>query len=369
MKPGGGISSRDLQDQRRLEVARDRIVSTPQVQDSEHGLPLSNDQIAACLEELAELLEAQGANLFRVRAYRTAAHNLRALPVSIQEILETRGVAGLIELPGIGQSLARSVEKLCLTGRLPLLERLRGESGPEHLFMTLPGIGLEFAGRIHEQLGVESLPDLELAAHDGRLAKVPGMGRKRVQGIREALRGRFGRPLASPPSPAHHAIGDPAVQEILAIDREYREKAARGEMRLIAPRRCNPTGEAWLPVLHTHRDDRHYTALYSNTVRAHELGMTRDWVVVYRDDRDGHGQWTVITSQFGPMRGKRIIRGREGECASYYARQAKATLPSGSLAVDPSRAPASPEQASSTSRSSEGEVNRADLHQEQLELW
>jgi len=327
-------------------------VSTPTEHSPEHSPPLTNHQIAACLEELADLLEAQGANLFRVRAYRTAAHNLRDLPCPVHEILGTEGVAGLVELPGIGQSLARSVEKLCLTSRLPLLQRLRGESGPEHLFMTLPGIGLEFASRIHEQLGVESLPELEDAARDGRLAKVPGMGRKRVQGIQETLRGRFRRPLAEPPGPPHPALGVVPVQEILDVDREYREKVAKGQLRLIAPRRCNPTGEAWLPVLHTHRHDRHYTALYSNTARAHEVGMTHDWVVVYRDDRDGHGQWTVITAQFGPMRRKRIIRGREGECAAYYAQQSKGPVPS-TVPVDQ---PA-PGQSRETPSPQETEVN------------
>jgi hypothetical protein len=293
----------------------------------EKPLPLANEDIAACLEELADMLEAQGANSFRVRAYRTAAQNLRALPRSVSEILHTEGVAGLLALPGIGYSLCRSIEKLCHTGRLPLLERLRGETGPEHLFMTLPGIGLEFACRIHEQLGVESLPELEAAAIDGRLARVPGMGRKRIQAIREVLRGRFHRPAAAPAVPTHPTGGDPPVGEILDVDREYRAKAAAGQVRRIAPRRFNPTGEAWLPVLHTHRADRHYTALYSNTARAHELGTTHDWVVIYRDDHDGHGQWTVITAQFSPLRGRRIIRGREGECADWHDEQAKHPTP------------------------------------------
>ena len=61
--------------------------------------------------------------------------------------------------------------------------------------------------------------------------------------------------------------------------------------------------------------------------------MTHDWVVVYRDDHDGHGQWTLITAQFGPMRGKRIIRGREGECAACYGKEPKRPLPS-TLPVD-----------------------------------
>ncbi len=274
--------------------------------------------------------------MFRVRAYRTAAHNLRSSPRPVQEILETEGVDGLIKLPGIGHSLARAIEKLCLTGRLPLLERLRGDAGPEHLFMTLPGIGLEFASRIHEQLGVESLPELEASAYDGRLARVPGMGRKRLRAVQETLRGRFGRPNVAPRAPSTPALGEPPVEEILDIDHEYRQKAGEGQLRLIAPRRFNPTGSAWLPVLHTHRADRQYTALYSNTARAHELGTTHDWVIVYRDDDDGHGQWTLITAQYGPMRGKRIIRGREAECAAWYTQERQRATPS-SLPFDEPR--------------------------------
>jgi hypothetical protein len=296
-------------------------MSTSEEHSPELSLPLTNSQISASLEQVADLLEAQGANAFRVRAYRTAAHNLREWPRSIHEIIAAEGTAGLLALPGVGHSLARAVEKLCHTGRLALLQSLRGDSGPEHLFMTLPGIGLEFASRIHEQLGVENLLELEAAANDARLAKVPGMGRKRVLAIQETLRGRFHRPRPARSVPSHPASEEPPVDEILAIDQEYREKAGAGQLRLIVPRRLNPTGTAWLPVLHTQLANRHYTALFSNTARAHDLGMTHDWVVVYRDDHDGHGQWTVITSEFGPLRGRRIIRGREGECTAYYTRQ------------------------------------------------
>jgi hypothetical protein len=168
------------------------------------------------------------------------------------------------------------------------------------------------------------LGELEAAAYDGRLARVPGMGRKRIRAIQEALRGRYRRPPAMAAIPPHPDAGEPTVAEILDVDREYREKAATDQLRRIAPRRHNPTGEAWLPVLHTQRGERQFTALYSNTPRAHELGMTHDWVVIYRDDHDGHGQWTVITSQFGSLRGMRIVRGREGECAAWYG-QPRAT--------------------------------------------
>jgi hypothetical protein len=294
-------------------------MSTPNGSPLEKALPLTNEEIAACLDEVADLLEAQGANLFRVRAYRTAAGTLRGLEQQVHDILQTEGPPGLLRLPGIGRSLARSIDRLARTGKLGLLLRLRGEASPEHLFLTLPGIGPELASRIHEQLGVESLPELMAAAQDGRLARVPGMGPKRLRAVHESLAARFHR-QRSVETPPHPVVDEPSVEELLDVDREYREKAEAGELRRIAPRRLNPSGEAWLPVLHTTRGERHYTALYSNTARAHELGTTHDWVVIYRDDHDGHGQWTAITAHFGALRGRRIVRGREAECAAHYTR-------------------------------------------------
>ena len=175
------------------------------------------------------------------------------------------------------------------------------------------------ADRIHEELGIETLAELEAAAYDGRLSRVPGMGTKRVRAVRESLAGRFRRrPQVPDSSMLWRAEVEPAVAELLDIDHEYREKAALDRLTRIAPRRFNPTGEAWLPILHTHRDDRHYTAMYSNTARAHELQMTKDWVVIYRDDKSDRGQWTVVTSRFGPLKGRRIVRGREKDCEDYY---------------------------------------------------
>lgn len=108
------------------------------------------------------------------------------------------------------------------------------------------------------------------------------MGPKRIRGIREALAGRFRR--ATVPTSAEsrasflipHQAEQPPVSELLDIDREYWEKAKVGRLPQIAPQRFIPTREASLPLLHTQRGSRHYTALYSNTARAHELGMTHD---------------------------------------------------------------------------------------------
>jgi hypothetical protein len=268
-------------------------------------------------------LEVQGANPFRIRAYRSAAKTLRALSRPAYEILQAEGIHGLLQLEGIGHSLARSIEQLTNTGRFRLLERLRGEPA-EHLIATVPGIGRELANRIHETLGIETLEELEASAYDGRLARVPGMGRKRIRAVCESLAGRFRRRPRIPEAAPRIPHGDqPSVADLLDVDAEYRRKVKAGVLPRIAPRRFNPAGEAWLPVLHTQRGSRHYTALYSNTARAHELGTTHDWVVIYRDDRGGDGQWTVVTTQYGKLRKKRVVRGREQECLAYYARQAE----------------------------------------------
>ncbi len=93
-----------------------------------------------------------------------------------------------------------------------------------------------------------------------------------------------------------------------------------GELPTIAPRRFNPHGEAWLPVLHADRGDWHFTALFSNTARAHQLHRTRDWVVVFFYDTDHReDQVTIVTEKRGELAGKRVVRGREVECAAYYA--------------------------------------------------
>lgn len=285
-------------------------------------LPLTNDKLAERLDELAELLEAQHANLFRVRAYRTAAATVRNLRQPVIEILAREGTGGLLRLSGIGTSLARAIEQLAQTGRLPLLEHLRGDTAPERVLATVPGIGPRTAARIHDELGIDTLAELEAAAYDGRLAGLPGMGPKRIQSVRDSVAGRFRRrPHSREVVAFQRHENPPPVSELLGIDDEYRRKAAADRLLRIAPRRFNPTGEAWLPILHTLRGDRHYTALFSNTARAHELGTTRDWVVIYRDDHDGDGQWTVITALFGELKGRRIIRGREPECSEYYLNQ------------------------------------------------
>ena len=112
---------------------------------------------------------------------------------------------------------------------------------------------------------------------------------------------------------------EPPVEMLLDVDREYRDAAEARRLPRIAPRRFNPTGEAWLPILHTERDHWHFTALFSNTFRAHALERTRDWVVVYfHADTRPEGQRTIVTETSGALAGRRVVRGRESECEVFY---------------------------------------------------
>ncbi len=280
-------------------------------------MTLDNADLARRLDEVAALLEEQDANPYRVRAYRQAATTLRGLPRPAAELFREEGLAGLEALPSVGVSIARSLRALLTTGRLPMLERLRGASDPERLLMTVPGIGRKTAELLHEALGIDSLEALEVAANDGRLASLAGIGRKRLDGIRDLLAARLGR--AGDRGPADRAQRpEPPVAELLDVDRAYRRAAATGELRRIAPRRMNPEGKAWLPVLHTERGERHYTALFSNTPRAHRLGRTDDWVILYCEEGKAERQYTVVTATSGALRGRRVVRGREGACAAHY---------------------------------------------------
>jgi hypothetical protein len=279
--------------------------------------PELNRDLARRLDEAAALLESQHANPFRVRAYRRAAESVAAYPHDLRDVVAERGADALEELPHVGPGIAAALRELLLTGRWTQLERLRGGAGPEALLATVPSVGPGLARAIHERLHVSTLEALEVAAWDGALAKVPGIGPRRLDAIRAGLAARLGRLRGAE---AARAALRPDVGVLLEIDRLYRAGAADGSLARIAPRRFNPGHEAWLPILHASRGRWHFTALYSNTALAHELGRTHDWVVVYWYD-DGHRehQCTVVTESAGDLAGRRVVRGRENECLACYA--------------------------------------------------
>lgn len=285
------------------------------------GHDSANELIADRLREAADLLEQQQANPFRVRAYREAADTVEAMDEDVAALTSSRGAQGLMALPAIGPAIAAAIEEILRTGRWSQLERLRGTLDPERLFQAVPGVGPSLARRIHDSLHVDTLEALEIAAHDGRLATVAGIGPRRAAVIRSGLAGMLGRRRPR----LDHAGEEPSVDILLAVDGAYRDAAADGSLPTIAPRRFNPSGEAWLPVLHTERGPWHFTVMFSNTARAHELGRTRDWVVIYfHTDRHGEGQRTVVTETRGTLIGRRVVRGREAECLAQHQAESAA---------------------------------------------
>lgn len=304
---------------------------------------LSNDEIATAFEQIADHLETQGDDYYRIRAYRKGAQSIRAQDQLVVDIFEAEGVAGLEKLPYIGKRLAASIKELAQTGELGLLARLQRQVSPESLFARIPGIGPVLARRIHQALDIDSLEALEQAAHDGTLSQLPGFGEGRTMLIRDSVgamldraaaqqlhRARF-RTMSSPPmslpfvshrsqrpvnqqQTLEQAVDSPSIELLLEVDAQYRYLAKAGQLRMITPRRFNPERKPWLPVMKLQKEGWSFNVLYSNTARAHELGKTHDWVVVYYEKVDGkvsrHGQCTIVTETHGAHRGDRVVRGQ-----------------------------------------------------------
>jgi len=273
-----------------------------------------NVAIADRFRDYADLLNEQGDDGFRSGAYQRAAAVVAALDQPIEDIYSNLGRKGLMALPGVGKAIGAAIVEIVTTGRWSQLDRLRGELPPTKLFRSIPGLGKRLSQRLAEDEHFESLEDLEYAVHFGHLS-VKGIGPRRKRMIAAALAERLGA-FALPRGA--QAVPAPSVSVLLRVDRIYRESAVKGELPRIAPKRFNPQKEAWLPILHMRQSDWHFTALYSNTRLAHELGKTRDWVVIYHQ-REGQpeGRSVVVTETRRPNTGKRVVRGREsGTCST-----------------------------------------------------
>lgn len=275
---------------------------------------MDNREIAQKLLDYAHYLETREMNVYRVRAYRRAAETVAQLGRPLEEIVRTEGRDGLEALPGIGSHLSFTLEGLVKDGTFRTLGPA-GEIDPERVLLSVPGVGPQLARQLHEELSITTLEELEQAAHDGRLSRL-GVGPKRLRGIIDSLAGRLGRA-----GRVERPTVEPPVDELLAVDEEYRRLAELERLPRVAPRRFNPQNEPWLPLLQTQRDSWYYRALFSNTALAHRLNRTRDWVVLFFDNGTVAGQRTVVTEPRGDLRGRRVVRGREEECRDFYARR------------------------------------------------
>lgn len=151
----------------------------------------TNADIAAAFEGIADLLELQDANPFRVRAYRNAARVVGDLKLD----LATQMAAGrpLPKLPGIGADLAGKIEEFGRSGHIALLDRLRKDmpAGVADL-LKLPGLGPKRVRALYDELHVHTLPQLLRAARDGRVRELPGFGAKTEQHIIDSIDRQMG---------------------------------------------------------------------------------------------------------------------------------------------------------------------------------
>ena len=148
---------------------------------------MQNSDVARLFEALADLLEIQGANAFRVRAYRSGARTIEGLTEPLATIADDPN-RKLDDLDGIGKELAAKIGVILETGSLPQLEKLRQEVPPGVVEMLgLPGIGPKKVATIYKELGVTSLDDLQVAAQNGEIAALKGFGKKTEQTILENI--------------------------------------------------------------------------------------------------------------------------------------------------------------------------------------
>ncbi len=143
---------------------------------------LSNEQLAALFEELADLLELSGENAFRIRAYRSDAAAIQGLPQRVEELI-AQGF-DLTSIDGIGATLAEKSKIAIQTGSIPALEKIRQEV-PTTLrdVMKVPGLGAKKAMKLHQELGVMDLASLKQACLQGNVADLKGFGPKTQQSI------------------------------------------------------------------------------------------------------------------------------------------------------------------------------------------
>lgn len=149
-------------------------------------MPVLNSDVARIFNQLADLLEIQSANPFRVRAYRNAARTITGLGKGVAEMVEEG--EDLSDLPGIGKDLAGKIKEIVETGSLGQLTEVEKETPAElGKLMKIPGLGPKRVGALHEELGVSSLQDLEKRAEEKKIRELKGFGKKTEATILEGV--------------------------------------------------------------------------------------------------------------------------------------------------------------------------------------
>jgi len=203
-------------------------------------MPVHNADISAIFEEIADLLEIEGANPFRIRAYRNAARTLSELPQELRVLLEKGGE--LPRLPGIGADLAGKITEIISSGRCSLLERLRQELPPAITeLLKIPGLGPKRVKALYHDLDVQTIEQLHRAAKDGRIRALHGFGEKIEHNILQAVEAhasdtrRFKLALAAQYAEALRAWlqATPGVQQVTVAGSFRRMRETVGDLDIL----------------------------------------------------------------------------------------------------------------------------------------
>jgi DNA polymerase (family 10) len=152
-------------------------------------MSIHNAQIAAMFNELADLLEIEGANPFRIRAYRNASRVIGNWPRNLAEASQEEGQ--IPKLPGVGQDLTQKIAEISTTGHLKALSEIRQRVPRELLqLIKIQGVGPKRAKLLFEEKGIRSTRELEKAAKSGEIRNLPGFGQKVEENILQSLKAR-----------------------------------------------------------------------------------------------------------------------------------------------------------------------------------
>ncbi len=239
-------------------------------------MPMSNAEIAEAFREMGDLLEISGANPFRVRAYRTAADNIQDEPRALRDMVANGD--DLETLPGIGTDLSRSITQLVQQGEFPEAEAIKQQIDPGvRGIMRIPGLGPKRVRKLHDELGIKNVDDLQTALNQHRLAAVSGFSPKLQDQIAQALeRGRTkkARRLISEIDPIAQDLQDflrsiPGVTEANVAGSWRRRRETVGDLDCVAasenPAKTVDAFTEWAPIAEivSHGDTRASVVLHS----------------------------------------------------------------------------------------------------------
>ena len=218
---------------------------------------MTNQEIAQILVHISEILDIQGENPFKIRAYIKAAETVDGLTYQLSSVEDK---SRMKELPGIGEAIAKKITELLETGKLKYYEDLKkSEYAPLVEFLRIPGMGPKHAKLIHDQLGIGTVEGLRKAAEKGKLRELPGLGEKVEQnilhGIQQVQKYKERLPLAFIYPRAHDIVDQLAkVREVKRITlagslRRMRETIADADI-LVASHKPKPVMDAFVKLPH-----------------------------------------------------------------------------------------------------------------------